>query len=193
MAIFAPLVITAILFSGDFLVLWTGNKALALATTPIVQFILIGTALNGIMHFPYALQLANGATSLAIVTNIILIIIMVPLTIVLTKYYGVIGGAAAWAILNGLYVVIGTLITHRFLLRGHGFNWMLHDILVPLLISVVAIAFGRVLLLNTLDDHLYRLMLSTVFAFISFFGIVFLSSTSRNIFLKKINTFIRME
>ena len=193
MAIFAPLVVSTILFSGDFLVVWTGNKNLALSTTPITQFIIIGTALNGIMHFPYALQLAYGATYLAIVINIILIAITVPLTIVLTKYYGVIGGAGAWAILNGLYILIGTVITHRVLLRGYGLTWILHDILVPIVISVVVITFGRVLLINTLDDSLYRLILSSVFAVISFIGIVFVSSISRNIFLKKINAFFGKE
>ena len=189
MAIFAPSVVTAILYSGDFLVLWIQNKSLAESITPIVQFILIGTALNGVMHFPYALQLAFGATYIPIIINIILIFIMVPLTIVLTNNYGVIGGAGAWAILNGLYVVIGTTITHRILMVGYGFSWIFKDVTLPVAISVIIIFIGRYFIQDYSDNSLLRLILSIGFMAISFLCIVVMSSALRSIFFKKLNTF----
>jgi O-antigen/teichoic acid export membrane protein len=186
MAIFAPSVVTAILYSGDFLVLWVQDKSLAESITPIVQFILIGTALNGIMHFPYALQLAFGATYIPITINVILIIIMIPLTIVLTKNYGVSGGAGAWAILNGLYVVIGTTITHRFLLVGHGLSWISKDVLLPITTSMSIIFLGRYFIQGYSDNSIFRLILSIGFMAISFLCVAVMSSAVRSIFIKKL-------
>ena len=54
-----PLSLGIALFAEDLLAVWTGDAALAAATSPIVALLVLGTALNGVMHFPYALQLAT--------------------------------------------------------------------------------------------------------------------------------------
>ena len=181
MAVFAPVAVSAIMFTNDLLNVWTGNVTLSLAATPIVQFILIGTALNGLMHFPYALQLAFGATKLAILINIALIALMVPLTIFLTKSYGVVGGAMAWAILNVFYVLIGLIITHRFLLKGHGVNWFFKNAVLPSSISILVISIGRGLFASEISNSLFRIAISIVLSFISIIIIISISETSRNI------------
>ena len=139
---FFPVAVAAAVFSKDILYLWTGNSHLAATAAPIVSLILIGTMLNGVMHFPYALLLAYGETRIPLVTNLILISLMVPLTIYLTTEYGGVGGGASWAILNTIYVFVGTYRVHKKLLPQIGRAWLLSDVLLPLAVSVLLTGFG---------------------------------------------------
>jgi len=144
-----PIVILAAVLSEELLFAWTGNRTLAANVGPIVSLLLAGTALNGVMHFPYALQLACGATRLPLTITTGLVVVMVPLTVALSLTNGASGGATAWFVLNLLYVFFGTWITHRTLLRGEGLRWLLHDVGVPLLSSILVTA-GTLLLVHFL-------------------------------------------
>ncbi len=130
-----PIAIIAAVFSRDLLFLWTRNQELANSSSLIVSFFLIGTTLNGVMHFPFALQLAYGETRLPFKINLILMTIMVPMTIFLAQKFGAIGGAGSWATLNLIYVFVGTWLTHKILLKGIGRQWLMGDVLLPLLIA----------------------------------------------------------
>lgn len=140
-----PLATVAFFFSRDILLLWTGDQGLADAGYPVLRLFLIGSTLNGVMLFPYALQLASGRTRTPITINLVLLVVMFPLTTLLALRYGAIGGAAAWALLNFLYVLLGTWLTHRALLSGVGLRWLVCDVGVPLattLVFVGPVCFG---------------------------------------------------
>lgn len=139
LSILFPIATVAAVFAEEILYLWTGNRSLASDTAPVVALFLIGTALNGAMHFPYALQLAYGMTRLPLTINAILVIVMIPTTIFLALRYGAVGGAAAWAVLNGIYLFIGTRLTHKSLLKGVGLKWLLWDVGMPLGISLLIV------------------------------------------------------
>jgi hypothetical protein len=62
--------------------------------------------------------------------------------IVLVMFYGVTGGALAWMLLNTGYLLFGTWLTHRHLLKGVGLGWLVHDVLVPIVISAAIIVIG---------------------------------------------------
>lgn len=137
-----PIATAAAVFSEEIIYLWTGNLALASNVAPIVSLFLIGTALNGAMHFPYALQLASGMTQLPLTINTILIIIMIPMTTFLAFQFGAMGGATAWALLNSIYLFIGTWLTHRTLLQGIGLKWIIWDVGMPLGLSLLVVGIG---------------------------------------------------
>lgn len=139
LAVLFPIAAAAAVFAEEILFLWTGNPSLASSTAPVVSLFLIGTALNGAMHFPYALQLAYGMTRLPLTINAILVIVMIPTTIILALQYGAVGGAAAWAVLNGIYLLIGTRLTHQSLLKGVGLKWLLWDVGMPLGMSLLIV------------------------------------------------------
>jgi len=144
LAVLLPISGLVVLLSEEILFLWTGDLAIALSTGPIVSLFLIGTTLNGVMHFPYALQLAYGMTRLPLKINFILIIVMIPTTIILASKYGAVGGAGAWAILNGIYLLIGTAFTHRSLLKDIGVKWLLQDVGIPLSVTILIMGgFGH--------------------------------------------------
>jgi len=137
-----PFAVAGVFFSESLISVWTQNPELAASVAPIVSLLLIGTALNGVMHFPYALQLAYGVTRLPLLIAIILIVFMVPLIIVLSLTYGAVGGAAAWAVLNCVYLFLGTYLTHRLLLKGVGRKWLLIDVMAPLGVSLLIVGGG---------------------------------------------------
>ena len=143
-AVLFPVAATAAVYSYDLLALWTRDPALADSTSSITAMILVGTALNGSMHFPYALQLAAGATRLPLMIYPTLIVVMVPLTIGLATEFGAMGGAMAWALLNVLYLALGTWLTHRSLLQGLGLRWLMSDVIVPASVSVATIGLSSI-------------------------------------------------
>ena len=141
-AILFPLAAGVAVFSREVLVLWTGNAQLSEQTAPIVSLFIIGTALNGAMHFPYALQLAYGRTRLPLIINLLLIVVFLPLLALLTPRFGGVGGAASWAILNAVYLILGTWLTHRSLLQGHGLAWLARGVLLPFAASSILMFAG---------------------------------------------------
>lgn len=133
-------------FSREILLLWTRNPEIATAASPIVSALTIGTALNGLMHLPYALQLAHGWTRIGIAINLFLISILLPATVALANAYGGVGGAVAWALLNTLYMLIGIPLTHRRILKGESIRWFKDDLILPAAGTVAVVATGRILL-----------------------------------------------
>jgi O-antigen/teichoic acid export membrane protein len=133
-----PAAIVVSFFSSEILLLWTNDPITVANTHNIVSLLIIGTALNGLVNLPYALQLANAWTKLSLYTNIIACIVLVPMIYFLAIHYGVVGAASAWVILNTGYVLICIQIMHSRLLKGEQWRWYLNDVGVPLLAALSA-------------------------------------------------------
>jgi len=142
LSIFFPIVLTGVFYSQDFLFLWTRDLSLAENTATICSLLLLGTGLNGAMHFPFALQLAYGNAKIPVTITSVLILILVPLTFFLALNYGARGGAIAWLILNICYLLLGTWLTHKKLLIGQGWDWLLNCVGLQLLTSAIVISLG---------------------------------------------------
>jgi O-antigen/teichoic acid export membrane protein len=140
-----PAAIVVSLFSSEILLIWTGDPVTTANTHKIVSILIIGSALNGLMNLPYALQLAHGWTKLALYTNIIASIVLVPMIYFLVQQYGVVGAASAWVILNSGYVLICVRIMHSRLLKGEQWRWYLNDVAVPLLAGFSVALIWRLL------------------------------------------------
>ena len=76
-----PVTVVIAMFSYEILLIWTQNPVTAEKSHVLVSILVCGTALNGLMHVPYALQLANGWTRLALSGNSLAIIILVPMIV----------------------------------------------------------------------------------------------------------------
>jgi len=142
-AIVFPLAMFFCVFPAEIIQAWTGNSALARGAGSILPALAVGTALNGVMHVPYALQLANGMTRLPLMINAILLVVVSPLTIVLASAYGALGGAMAWLTLHILALIYGTWLTHRHLLKGLGSTWLALDVGVPFSVSALVGLLAR--------------------------------------------------
>lgn len=132
-------------FARQFIGLWTGDPATAARVAPIAVLLLAGTAINGLMHLPYALQLACGWTALGLQLTLFKVVVFLPLLLCAAIRYGAIGGAATWALLNVFYLVAGLGLTHRRLLVGHLRRWVCVDVGAPLAAVLAVATAGRLL------------------------------------------------
>lgn len=174
-----PIALTAAYFSHELVYFWTGDKVLASNVSPVVSLLLIGTSLNGAMHFPYALQLAFGKTKLPLIINAILMVLLVPLIFILASKYGAVGGALAWLTLNILYLLFGSWLTHQYLLKGVTIPWLLWDVMVPLGLSIfiIGVLGGYVQLLPY--AHYIKLFLGAAIGIFAAFTIIMTSPQLR--------------
>jgi O-antigen/teichoic acid export membrane protein len=126
-----PAAVVVALFSREILQLWTQNPSTAEHTHLLVSILIMGTAFNGLMNIPYALQLATGWTRLAFFVNLVSVILLVPLMILLTKLYGAPGAASVWEIVNGSAIIFSIQIMHRRLLPAEKWRWYGIDVGLP--------------------------------------------------------------
>jgi O-antigen/teichoic acid export membrane protein len=138
-----PIAMVLAVFGYELVLLWTGNPAIASSVAPVVALLAIGSALHGPMYFSYALQLAYGMTRLPLTINIILMMAFLPLIIYFALTYGALGGALAWLVLHVMYILLGTWLTHRRLLKGVGAGWLLQDIGIPLMLTLLIGVLGH--------------------------------------------------
>ena len=143
-ALVFPLATVICLYSEPILRLWIQDAEIARNAAPLASVLVWGTALNGLMNVPYALQLASGYTSLALKLVILKLILFAPAIVVLSLKFGALGAASAWLVLNAVYVIVGIPFTHAYLLKGHAAAWVMKDVLPP---ACAALAIGGLALL----------------------------------------------
>ncbi len=151
-----------VLYAQPILQLWTGNADLSEKTAPALALLAIGGTLNGVMHLPYALQLAGGWTRLALYTNVVALTLLAPGLCIAATMFGLTGAATMWPILNLGYLIIGVHLMHRRLLSVHKWRWYLRDLLAPLLSSAAACLLLRMVCpVQTIGIHTIYILADT--------------------------------
>jgi O-antigen/teichoic acid export membrane protein len=123
-----------------------GNLEVARNSGPILALLVLGTALNGLFHIPYALALARGQTRFVAVMNFAAIAILVPAVWYFAGRYGAIVSAISWVVLNLAYLFVFVPIVHRQFQPRDRLQWIMRDIGVPLVLSVLVLGVARVLM-----------------------------------------------
>ena len=159
-----PAAIVTALFSNEILLLWTQDPITADKSHLLVSILICGTAINGIMYFPYALQLAFGWTSLSFFKNVIAVILVVPLIIYMAAHYGAIGAASIWVVLNMGFVFFEIPIMHRRLLRKEKWRWYLQDVCLPLAVCILTAGLGRIFINGPMSQFMMLLNLIVISA-----------------------------
>lgn len=124
-----------IVFARDILFLWTGDAVLAGKVALPMAILVAGTALNGLLNIPYALQLAHGWTRLAIGINAVSLAAGIPYCVWAVENFGTTGAASLWLLTNLLSTFFGIPLMHRKLLRGEMRRWYMQDMLPPVIAS----------------------------------------------------------
>jgi len=132
-----------VFFSREIVQVWTGSADAVRGAAAVASLLVIGTAINGLLNVPYALQLAHGWTNLALSLTILSIVIVAPLVFVLARYGGATGVAAAWPFVKALNLAISVPMTHRRLLHGCMARWFFADVMPPLAMSVAIVAVAH--------------------------------------------------
>jgi O-antigen/teichoic acid export membrane protein len=139
-----PIAAVVATFAQDLVWLWTGDLALSAASAPIVALLVVGTALNGLMHLPFAMQLAHGWTSLSFRINAISVLLVVPAIWILGREYGGIGAASVWLALNVGYLVVNIPLMHHRLLSREMSRWYWADVAPPLAACTFTVLTWRI-------------------------------------------------
>lgn len=148
--IILPLAAVLALFSVDIIQLWTRNPDVARNAGPVATVLVVGTALNGLMYLPYALQLANGWTSLNLWISTFSTLALVPTIWYTASHYGALGAASVWVALNCISMAVGVPLMHRRLLKGEMLKWFIEDIGPTLVVVLIVVGLGRMLLTGPL-------------------------------------------
>lgn len=162
-----PIAMVLAVFGYELVLVWTGNPAIASSVAPVIALLAIGSSLHGAMYFPYALQLAYGMTRLPLTINVILMMAFLPLIIYFALTYGALGGALAWLVLHVMYMLLGTWLTHRRLLAGVGAGWLLQDIGIPLMLTLLIGVLGHFMVHSNEYPVLVKLVCGSLLALIA--------------------------
>jgi len=141
--IILPVALVLAMFSYEVMLLWTGDSIIAENTHWLVSLLVIGTAIHGLIHLPHGLQFAYGWTRLLFYTNLVAVLLLVPMLIIMVHYYSAIGAAIVWITLNMGYVVFEIQIMHRRLLKGEQWRWYREDVGLPLVAALATASLGR--------------------------------------------------
>jgi O-antigen/teichoic acid export membrane protein len=165
-----PIAVVIPLFSYEIILLWTHwtqNPAAAAAAEKcylLASILICGTAINGLMTLPYALQLAFGWTKLSFFKTLIAVILLVPLIIYMTLRYGAIGAASVWLVLNMGMFFFEIPIMHRRLLRTEKWRWYLQDVGLPLMTCIFVAGPGRIFIRGPMSQYMMLLYLIIISA-----------------------------
>lgn len=146
-----PLALVLSFFSQELIQFWIRDAELSSQVAPILSVLIIGSALNGLMTVPYALQLAHGWTSLALKLNLVAIIILIPLLVFVASTYGAAGAAFVWLLLNAGYILFGIRLMHKKILLGEAATWVINSLIKPVVAVLPVILLSRVLLSDSID------------------------------------------
>lgn len=138
-----PAAIVLALFSPELLFAWTGDMVKVENTWRLVSLLALGTAMNGLMHLPYALQLAHGWTTLTVYGNTIALAVLAPAIVLMAVHFGAIGAASIWVVLNSAYVLVVVQVMHRRLLPREKARWYVEDVGLPLAATVAVAGLAR--------------------------------------------------
>jgi O-antigen/teichoic acid export membrane protein len=150
-----PIALLLIFFAPQILWVWTGDTVLMERAAPVLSLYSVGYAFLVFSAFPYYLQYAKGDLRLHIYGSVIFLLILIPLMIGATIFYGMIGAGWAWLISNIFYFFIWIPMVHIKLMRGSHWEWLLTDI-----IRVIGLPFAVVMLLSRVEVwHYNRIIL----------------------------------
>lgn len=128
----APAALLLSFFAAEVIFVWSGKPGLAENTAPIMSVLVLGTFLHGVTSMPYQLQIAHGWTSLAIKTNVVAVMLVIPAIFWTVPRYGPVGAAWIWMGLNAAYTLIIIQFMHRRLLPDEKWRWYFSDVLLPI-------------------------------------------------------------
>lgn len=172
----APVAMLLIFFTEDIIFLWSGDINLAQKTALILLPLALGSFLNCLVWMPYQLQLAHGWTSFAVRVNAIAVTLLVPAVFLVTPYYGAVGAAWVWALLNAAYVIIGMHFMYKKLLTGEKWVWYWQDIIKPLIYVILVALIAKLVVQKFALNYMVKYLLYTAVFILSIMAAAWKSS-----------------
>ncbi len=134
-----PVALVIATFSDHIMLLWTRDVEITNATALFISILAIGNMINGLMNGPYALQLAFGKTHFAVWTNLISVLVLIPILWATVRLYGAVAASLVWVLLNVSYFLIIVPVMHRSILDKDMWYWYLKDTLLPSICALLVV------------------------------------------------------
>ncbi|MGE0315527.1 MAG: lipopolysaccharide biosynthesis protein [Lautropia sp.] len=123
---------------------WTGDAKIVDAVGQVLAWYAVGNAALVIGAMSYYLQYANGNLRLHTIGTMAFLIVVVPWLFWAVSRFGMLGASVTWAAVCIAYLLTWVTVTHRQLLAGAHWRWLLDDVLrIVVPVVVVAIALAR--------------------------------------------------
>ena len=124
-------------FSYELLYSWTGDKEASLWASPILSWYAMGNAILALAAFQYYLQFAYGNLKYHIRFNTYFPLVALPIVFYAVVNYGAFGAGVAWFAIQMITFLIWPPFIHQKFAKGIHFDWVLKDILPPLLMTII--------------------------------------------------------
>ena len=126
-----------VFFAYELLYAWTGDTSASLWASNILVWYALGNAILAIAAFQYYLQFAHGNLKYHIYFNSYFPLIVLPIVFYAVSSYGAIGAGVAWFAIQLITFFIWPPFIHQKFAKGIHFDWILKDILPPLLMTLL--------------------------------------------------------
>jgi O-antigen/teichoic acid export membrane protein len=132
-------------FADDVLTLWLNGRVIPSMIVQVIQILSIGGLFLALQLAPFQLSLANGHNRTNVRLGAAVLVLTIPMQIVLTSRYGLVGASIPWLVLNATaFVFLGIVLNIKFN-NGYTLAWFSRYTLVPVLISGICMGSARTL------------------------------------------------
>lgn len=150
-------------FQSDFfLTLWTQNEVLARKASLPAFYLLLGQMMLSFQVIPFNLLLAKGNTMVNIKLGTTGLILLIPLVIILSRFYGLKGAAIAWFIYSSLITPIFIVIVLKKYIKTKIIEWVFINFLKPLLLIFLGNLFFYLIQKELISNHLLTIVYLTI-------------------------------
>jgi O-antigen/teichoic acid export membrane protein len=112
----------------------------------LLALLAAANTLNVEMALPFSLQFAHGITAIALRINLVLCVLYPAALILLVPRYGMEAAALLWLVANALMFPALIVMTHRVILPGTAWQWLLRTVLLPGCGAAAALAAGAAIM-----------------------------------------------
>lgn len=132
------------LFIEELFAIWLPGVPISSVTIMAGRILAIGSLLMTLQLAPYQLSLANGHQKTNLRLGAAMLLTTIPLQILLTYKFGVLGAAIPWLFLNFIgFVYLGNVLNKKFAPFKVS-QWFLSYNIPPLIFATIWTTFGRI-------------------------------------------------
>lgn len=150
--------IVLMLYADFFLNVWTQNAKIASLASYPAGILLIAQMLLSYQVIPFNLALAKGNTRINIKMGLIGLIILIPLTILFSRKYGIEGTAFSWLITSFIITPIYIGVVLKRLTVNKLSRWFIAFLLKPLALIILGNVFFYNLRPTFVDNSIFSLI-----------------------------------
>ncbi|AFY43914.1 polysaccharide biosynthesis protein [Nostoc sp. PCC 7107] len=129
-----PIATVFIFFAPTVLEIWTHSPEVITQASEPLRLLSFGILMGSMIQVQYLLQLAIGKPQIYALFGTFSVLFATPMFFLLLPRFELIGAAIIWAILNTVYYLLFSRITHFYILPNEYLRWLFQDTLIPMII-----------------------------------------------------------